>query len=132
MFTYKPSKYRTLFHNSKITRSGYPSALPLLPKVGFIPVNPSSLATLHAEIYKSIFKTLTCSSDVSEPSKESARKSKESANAIKWRQSVKCVEWVFPHYPLWVIFLCLNKTQIIMQCLGKISISDEFSTPCFY
>ena len=37
----KTSKYRTLFHNSKRTRSVYPSALPLQPQVGFIPHNLS-------------------------------------------------------------------------------------------
>ena len=36
------SKCRTLFHNNKGTHSVYPSALPLQPKVGFIPVNLST------------------------------------------------------------------------------------------
>ena len=56
-------------------------------------------ATLHAEIYKPTFKTLTGSSNVSESWKETTRKSKEnsSANAVKWRQSAKRVEWAFPH-----------------------------------
>ena len=54
-------------------------------------------ATLHAEIYKPTFKTLTGSSNVSESWKETMRKSKEnsSANAIKWRQSAEHVEWAF-------------------------------------
>ena len=96
-------KYRTLFHNSKRTRSVYPTSLPLQPKVGFIPVNLSTRnsthATLHAEIYTSTFKTLTGSSNVSESWKETTRKGKEnsSANAVKWRQSAKRVEWAFPH-----------------------------------
>ena len=55
--------------------------------------------SLHAEIYKPTFKTLTGSSNVSESWKETTRKSKEnsSANAVKWRQSAKRVEWAFPH-----------------------------------
>ena len=55
-------------------------------------------ATLYAEIYKPTFKTLTGSSNVSESWKETTRKSKanSSANAVKWRQSTKRVEWAFP------------------------------------
>ena len=56
-------------------------------------------ATLHEEIYKPTFKSLTGSSNVSESWKENMRKSKEnsSANVVKWRQSAKRVEWAFPH-----------------------------------
>ena len=56
-------------------------------------------ATLHVEIYKPTFKTLTDSSNVSESWKETTRNSKEnsSANALKWRQSAKRVEWAFAH-----------------------------------
>ena len=56
-------------------------------------------ATLHAEIYKPTFKPLTGSSNTRESWKETTRKSKEnsSANAVKWRQSAKRVEWAFPH-----------------------------------
>ena len=76
-------KYRTLFHNSKRTRSVYPSALPLQLKFGFNQ-STSPHATLHAEIYKPTFKTLTGSSSVSESWKETTRNSKEnsSANAV--------------------------------------------------
>ena len=95
----QPSKYRTLFHNSKRTRSVYPSALPLQPLYQSTSPHATLHATLHAEIYKPTFKTLTGSSNVSESWKETTRKSKEnsSANAVKWRQSAKCVEWAFPH-----------------------------------
>ena len=92
-----------MFHNSKRTRLVYPSALPLQPKVGFIPFNlstsNSTQATLHTEINKPTFKMLTGSSNVSESWKETMRKSKEnsSAIAVKWRQSAKRVEWAFPH-----------------------------------
>ena len=56
----------------------------------------SPYATLHAEIYKPTFKTLTGSSSISESWKETTRKS-SSANTVKWRQSAKRVEWAFPH-----------------------------------
>ena len=54
---------------------------------------------LHVEIYNPTFKTLPGSSNVSESWKEMTRKSKEnsSANAVKWWQSAKRVEWAFPH-----------------------------------
>ena len=55
-------------------------------------------ATLHAEIYKPTFKTLTGSSNVSESWKETTRnRENSSANAVKWRQSAKRVEWAFAH-----------------------------------
>ena len=54
----------------------------------------SPYATLHAKIYKYTFKTLTDTSNDSESTKETTRKSKENstANLVKWRQSIKCVE----------------------------------------
>ena len=60
-------------------------------------------ATLHAEIYKPTFKTLTGSSNVSESWKEMMRKSKEnsSANAVKWRQSPNVLSG----------FLCTSSTR---------------------
>ena len=91
----RPSKYRTLFHNSKRTRSVYPHYSLKLA----LYQSTSPHATLHAEIYKPTFKTLTGSSNTSESWKETTRKSKEnsSTNAVKWRQSAKRVEWAFLH-----------------------------------
>ena len=98
----QPSKYRTLFHNSKRTRSVYPSALPPQPKVGFIPVNLSTRNSTrnstrrNLQTYLQNFNWLLQRQWILE---RTTRKSKEnsSANAVKWRQSAKRVEWVFPH-----------------------------------
>ena len=89
---------RTSFQSSKRTRSVYPSVYHYSLKL-VLYQSTSPHATVHAEIYKPTFKTLTGSSNDSESWKEMTRKIKEnsSANAVKWRQSAKRVEWAFPH-----------------------------------
>ena len=93
----QPSKYRTLFHNCKrtslVSLQLYYYSLKLALYQSTAPH-----ATLHAEIYKPTFKTVTSSSNDSESRKETTRKRKKnsSANTVKWWQSAKRVEWAFP------------------------------------
>ena len=104
------SKCQTLFHNSKITRSVCPSALPLPPKVGFLYQSTSPHATLHAtlhaEIYLPIFKTLTGSTNFSEYRKETNRKSTKRVQRTLYNCS-KVYNLVSGHFcscstsPLW-------------------------------
>ena len=111
-----------MFHNSRISCLVYPLALRITYNPLHIELSSTTIkelaqfilqlnyyilklalyqstsphATLHAEIYKPTFKTVTGSSNVSESWKETTRKSKEnsSANAVKWRPSAKRVECV--------------------------------------
>ena len=82
---YNPLKYRTLFHNSKITLSVYSSALPLQPKLGFTPVNLSTQnhTCRNLPTYLQNFNWLLQRQRILERNDEK----KQRKSSVKWRQS---------------------------------------------